>query len=191
MALMDKITTFAQLKERKKPIVQKVWVALDDEKADEFNKLAGEYRDVKMLFEDNPTDRKLKTDHTKKKAEYDEAVEQSADFLVEFAFRSIGRKAFEELLSNCPPTEGQKKDAMKKGEDEPAWNPDTFMPSLLAASIVTPEISEEEMFEMWESEDWNMAELTALFLAAIQVNQTRKVVDLGKGSGQMFDFGLN
>ena len=187
----NKITTFAQLKDRKKPVVKKVFVALDNEAADDFNNIALAYREAEQAFSEDPGNKALKADHDEKKAAYDEALANSSDIVVEFQFRSIGRHKFEELITNSPPTPKQKQQALKDNEDEPAWNPDTFMPGLLAASIVTPEISEEEMFELWDSEDWNMAELMSLFLAALQVNQTRKIVDLGKESGQTLDFGLN
>lgn len=188
---MTKINTFKELKDRKKPVVKKVFVALDNEAADEFNQIATTYRDAEQAFQENPGNKATKAEYEIAKAAYDAALENSSDIVVEFVFRSIGRHKFEELIANSPATDKQKKQAMKDGEEEPAWNPDTFMPGLLAASIVTPEISEEEMFELWDSEDWNMAELMALFLAALQVNQTRKIVDLGKESGQTLDFGLN
>ena len=54
----------------------------------------------------------------------------------------------------------------------------------MAASIVEPEdMTAEDIYDIWDSEDWNQAELASLFLAAIQANAERKVLDLGKGFG--------
>lgn len=188
---MSKVTTYSELKSRKKPSTRKVLIALDDERADAFNELAYEYRAAEQAYESDRSDSALKADYNKKKKEYEKAAADASDFTVEFTFRSIGRKPFEDLVLEHPATKEQIESAKKNGDDEPGWNPDTFMPALMAAAIVSPNISEEEMTEMWESEDWNLAELMSMFLAALAVNQTRKVVDLGKDSGQMLDFGLS
>ena len=39
-----------------------------------------------------------------------------------------------------------------------------------------------EATELWESPDWNQAELTVLFSAAVEVNSRRVTLDLGKDS---------
>jgi len=39
-----------------------------------------------------------------------------------------------------------------------------------------------EVAELWASPDWNLAELSALFQAAVEVNSRRVTLDLGKDS---------
>lgn len=191
ISVMAKISTYSDLKNRKKPVSKKVYIALDSDKADAFNELASKFQEAQEEFDRNPSDKKTKQEFEKIKSEYDAALAESEEFVVEFVVRSIGRDRFEEILNDNPPTEQQKNKAKKDGEEEPSWNPETFMPALMAASIVSPAITEEEMQEMWTSEDWNAAELFIIFAAALQVNQTRKVVNLGKESGPMLDFGLS
>jgi hypothetical protein len=56
---------------------------------------------------------------------------------VTFRFRGIGRRAFRALEDAHPPTEQQQ---AKAGESDIAlgWNPDTFPPALVHASLVEP-----------------------------------------------------
>ena len=185
---MAKVTTFAQLKERKRPTTKSVYIALDNVKADEFNELAAKYHEAEAAWQEKPNDLKLKKAYNEIKTQYDEALANSEDFVVEFVLRSVGRKTFEELQTSNPPTEKQKREAEEEGDDPPLWDPETFTPALLAKAIVEPEMTEEEVYELWNSDEWNFAELMVLFFSALQLNQQRKVVDLGKESGPMLDF---
>lgn len=180
----SKKLTFADVKKRKKPVVKKVLIALDGEKADEFNEARSTFETLQEEAKAAPRDKAIQADLYTAREKF-EALKSAMDGeVVEFVFRSIGRSRYEEIFEECSPTEKQKQEAARKGEEEPQWNEDTFPASVMAASIVEPEMTEEEVFEMWESEDWNQAELTSLFLAALTANAERKVVDLGKGSGQ-------
>jgi hypothetical protein len=176
--------TYADIKKRKKPVVKKVIIALDGEKADEYNEARSRYEELSEHLKDDPRNSILKADTAAAKESLDSLKEEIDGEYIEFIFRSVGRRRYEEIFEECPPTAKQKQDAVKAGEDEPQWNPETFPPAIIAASVVEPEMTEEDVYDMWESEDWNQAELTSLFLAALTVNAERKVVDLGKESGQ-------
>lgn len=93
-------------------------------------------------------------------------------------FRSIGRKRYDELVRAHPPKEDEK----KEGEAENAWPFDfeTFAVALVAASCVEPKMTEEEVATLFD--EWNAAEATELWTAALMVNTGRRVVELGKGS---------
>jgi chromatin segregation and condensation protein Rec8/ScpA/Scc1 (kleisin family) len=177
------VWSYKDIKKRKKPAIIKVPIAMDGEFADEFNAAIQELREAQDFATENPRDKAgaaAVVAAEERVAELRPAVD---DQVVEFVFRSVGRSKFENLVDSCPPTKAQKTEASKKNEEEPGWDHDTFPPTLIAAALVEPELSEEEAFDLWDSEEWNQAELVSLFLAALAVNQQRKVVDLGKEFG--------
>lgn len=184
---MSKITSYADLKSRKKPNVKKVPIALDGEKADEFNNLRVAYDEAKQQSEYDLTNAENRAKANDLKAELDALKVSMEDEVVEFTFRSIGRKAYEDLTNDSQPTQEQVQKAKELGENNLSWNPDTFPPALVAASLVDPDFSKQDIEEIWSDPDWNEAELMALFFAALEANQTRKVVDLGKESGRTQD----
>lgn len=180
---VKKAPSYKDVKKRKKPAIVKVPIAMDGEFADDFNAAVQRLNAAKDQVADNPRDKSAQVEQAAAQEEVDALRPEVEDQVVEFIFRSIGRRRFEELVDACPPTKAQKTEATKKGEEEPGWNVDTFPPTLIAAAVVSPEMTEEEAFEMWDDDDWNQAELVSLFLAALAVNQQRKIVELGKGSG--------
>jgi hypothetical protein len=116
-------------------------------------------------------------------AAHDALEERRDECAIEFVFRSIGRPAFEELVGEHPATKAQKEEAKREGNEDLTWNPETFPQALVKAALVSPEMSEEDVEEMWDSPDWNQAELISLFYAALEVNQSRRIIEVGKGSG--------
>lgn len=119
----------------------------------------------------------------------DEVAELEAkvtEATVTFAFRSIGRRALEALRLAHPPTDEDKAEAERHGVD-PAVLPwaETFEPALLAACLIPEEgedpLTAEDFAELYESENWNAAELRSLFGTALSVNQTNSIEALGKG----------
>jgi len=97
-------------------------------------------------------------------------------------FRGIGRARYDALQERHPPTaEQQLKTKQQLGTDDKlAWNPDTFPPALIAACLVEPKLTEEEVQRLWISDEWNQAELATLITTALEVNSTRRTVELGK-----------
>lgn len=178
-----KMPSWKDVKKRKKPAIVKVPIAMDGDFADEFNAASNDLREAREALAEDSRNK----DNQKAVADAEEAMEalrpEVEDQIVEFVFRSIGRRKFEDLVDACPPTKAQKAEAAKTGNEEPGWNLETFPPTLIAAAIVSPEMSEEDAFEMWDSDEWNQAELVSLFLSALSVNQQRKVVELGKEFG--------
>lgn len=178
-------------------MLQRVTIAMDGDKADEFNDAAlglqNAEQELDMAKEALKFDRansRLKDDVKEcqknleaAKATYDAVYAEADEYLVEFVFKAVPRDVFEQLLNDSPPTKEQVKRAEEAGEDEPDWNPDTFMPALVAASMISPEITEEEAFDMFSDPNWNLAELTTLFMAALSASNQRKVVNMGKGFG--------
>lgn len=167
----------------KKPLTKTVAVVLDPDLAEEFEE-ARRTREVAALRSDRDgkdteaafqlleADQKLAD--LRRRLEAEEAV-------VHFKFRGIGRHAYEALVDAHPPTPEQRTKAKAGGFEAVAWNYDTFPPALVAACLVAPAMSVDDVAAIWDSADWNQAELQTLLNAAIEVNGTRRTVELGKG----------
>lgn len=81
---------------------------------------------------------------------------------VTFTMRAVGRAVFRDLVETHP-----------KGDDDvplAQWNSNTFPPALIAASCVSPPMSEAEAVELWSDPAWSQGELRNLFDAALDVN---------------------
>jgi hypothetical protein len=177
--------TFDHLISKKKAVTKTVAIALDPELAEELE----EARRARDLAQSRANARK---DDSELQAQLWEAEERYAqaeermggdDAVAHFTFRSIGRAAFDALVDAHPPTPAQRAKAKSFGVNgEMQWNMDTFPPALVAACLVEPKLSAEEMLAIWRDDSWNQVELNDLFLAAVNVNGTRRTVDVGKGS---------
>ncbi len=186
-----KALTLADLRGKKKPVTRFVEIFLDSDVATEVNRAQARLEEAEQRLSGrrNDMDLQVKCDQARDELErlQAEAVETGA--VVRFSFRSIGRKAYEKLREEHPPTEEQQKQAREEGlsvglsaeMSRLQWNADTFPPALVAAASYEPKISEEEAWELFHiSDDWNQAELTALFVTARDAQQARDVADLGK-----------
>lgn len=133
---------------------------------------------------------KYKPDDTNTQLEFEQAKEAldlaRLDMEVnslEFVFKSIGRKGYEDLLMEHRPTPEQQKRAKAEGGGEYSFNPDTFPPALTFAAMSEPAMTEEEfMAQIWNNDDWNENEAVSLFTAAMEANSSRRIIDFPKGS---------
>lgn len=181
--------TWDHLKSQKKPVTVEVPIAFDSEVADELNLAQDQFDEKERLYrvaslKDETTMQmltRLESEREDARAVLEEVKARAAEVTVTFKFRSLGRTAFEELLRDHPPSDTDKEKAKAKGEDPPNFSFESFPIALVANSCIEPELSIDNVKEMWQSEDWNESELITLFNAAFMVNQTRRVVDLGKG----------
>ncbi len=73
------------------------------------------------------------------------------------------------------------------GERQPITPPfadeSTFAPALIAASCVSHSFTAEEATAYFDSPEWNGAEVSRLYTAAVEANATYRRVAAGKGSG--------
>jgi hypothetical protein len=177
------------LRSRKKPVSRRVAIATDSELADRLNSArlrAAQLHEQK----DNPQSAREIPDAEDEVAQLEDEIEP---YLAWFVARNMGVGAYEDLQSAHPPTPEQVKENRKKGMDL-SWNPDTFPPALLAACVLyempaedggeptLEPLTEEFVKEMWDSPDWNQAEVMALFQAAIEVHSLRRIVEMGNAS---------
>lgn len=93
--------------------------------------------------------------------------------LAHFVFEGLGRRKFEALTVEHPPTREQR-DRAKAVGGFASWNPDEFAPALISACLVEPKLSTAEVRELWDHPAWNQAELGELFEAAIFVCRDRQ-----------------
>lgn len=177
---MPKPATLDHLRSAKKPVVKTVVIPLDSELVDRYEKARSELEVLRIRVDANrERDGDLIDKLDAAQDRYDALRAEMEENSVEFKFHSIGRPAYEALLLQHPPTKEQKEAARKVGE-RAAYNADTFPPALLAASSFEPKMELHEAEEIWKSSDWNQGELMALFMAAVDCNQARRVVELGK-----------
>lgn len=185
------------LRSRKKPVWRKLPIALDSLQAEESQQATIEAIGKRDTADKRPGDQRLLqlAEEAEERAEKlrEEVLENSAWFIV----RSLGPAAYEELQNEHPPTDQQRKDARKEGvQGQLAWNPDTFPRALIPRCVwviatdeetgeeVEEQLTEEYVKEMYEGDDWNLAECNALLQAAVDVNQTRRVIDAGNAFGR-------
>lgn len=99
-------------------------------------------------------------------AERDEAEKALDAVTVPFKFRALGRKKHRELINAHPATREQKDAAKEAGEEVPHLNHETFAPAIIAAAIVSPALSAEQVYDLFDSDEWNAKELDLLYVAA-------------------------
>lgn len=194
---MAKPITYDRLKSKKKPTIKKVWIALDPEiaEAEAVARLRKDAAEIRMrgarsalegTEEPTATQRedvvKAENEFAEKLAEHEALMKDLRENAVCFKFRALGRHAYQDLLNAHPATDEQR--AAVKEEDPDAtvdWNADTFPDALIAASLLEPAFTEEQVMEMLSSDDWSTAEVLALFDTALTANAGRQLVNLGNG----------
>lgn len=191
----DDLGIWGQL-QKKKPRAKTLDVVLDDELAVEYTDLSreidAERSALARLGGTAVADRQRALDA--KVARLDDLRERMRDSIVTLRFVGIGRTAFEELVAQHPPTAKQKARAKEDNHPQPEWDEDTFPVAVVGASCKEPDLSvdayEDEVdgrtvtrFPRSEQlfDTWNVGELQAATLAALEVNTQRRVVNLGEG----------
>ena len=95
-----------------------------------------------------------------------------------FTFRSLGRKAFFELLAAHPPRDEDHEAAATVGEGSRApWNLDTFPEALVQTSCVDPVLTDDQIADIFHGENWNDVEINALFVHAQLAQSQAPVAD--------------
>lgn len=178
--------TAKDLLAKKKPVTRTVTIVLDGELADRWNEAKA------ALDEAKAADDRASTEVTRLKlADAEAALEELQpsvkDATIEMTLQSLGRRGYQGLIELHPPTKVQKEKARKRGNNDLDNNPDSFPPALIAASLVDPKMTEEDVAELFASEQFNEIELAELYGAALMVNTTSKVIDLKGVSGPTLD----
>ena len=87
-----------------------------------------------------------------------------------FKFRGLGRKRWEDLKAEHPPTEQDHANAREASGNEDTvaeYSVDSLAPALIAEASVSPRLSAEEVDVMFNGDDWNTPEIASLFQTAL------------------------
>jgi hypothetical protein len=117
------------------------------------------------------------SDLKSKQARTSEVVLPLGDELVTIVVRSINTKVYDDLIGEHPPTKKDK-------EDGAVFDLDTFAPALISLCTKEPELTEEEVVELWASPEWARGELLDWFTACVNIcNKGLEVPTTANGSG--------
>lgn len=93
---------------------------------------------------------------------------------------SAGQERYDEVLLECPPTDEQKKEAEERGDGEPLYDPKSFWPTLVAASVPDSDLTADDWRrEVFESKAWGPAEIKELKDRTARLYQSSRIVELG------------
>jgi hypothetical protein len=81
---------------------------------------------------------------------------------VTMLFRSIGAREYDRLLTKHPPSSEQRAQGA-------TYDINTFGPALISRVSLDPEMSEDDVRQIWNSNDWNRGEVMSLFSAAVEL----------------------
>lgn len=173
------------LRSKKKPVRKAVWIAGDSELAEELSELEASLTRAKAsseaMREDNPRREAALQMTIDLEAEVAAKREEVRGTAIKFVLQGMGSKEFDAMAAEYPPTDAQLQAAKDTGEDKPPFDTDTYPIALIVASTVEPEMEPAELHEWLSDPTWNSFELLSLFMAANEVNNSRKILNLGKG----------
>lgn len=181
---MARPATADHLRSKKQPATKTVEVVLDPALAEEVREAERRRDDAARRLAVRPDDNTIQDEEWEATSAL-EALRARAvkeDAVVTVRFRSIGRHAWDDLIRSHPPTDQQIAEAKASGMGDLNFNSDTFPPAVVAASLDEPKMTVDEVAAIWDSPEWNQAELGILFAAALEVNNSRHTLDLGKDS---------
>ena len=176
----SKPSAMDHLRKKKKAVTRTVAIICDSAVADRYASASSRLQEADRELVLRPKDPRAITEREEALEALEGLASEAEEASEDFTFRGIGRKVFEDLIDTHEPTKDQRAKARRAGE-EVQWNPDAFPQALVSSSLVSPDLSEGDIIEIWDSEDWNQAELLELFSAALEVNTSRRTSNLGKG----------
>ncbi len=102
--------------------------------------------------------------------------------LVLWQLRSKGRKAYDKVTRENPPTEAERAEAKAKGQGEILWSPEAFPAALIAACTVgdLEGITAGDIGEMMDDGRLSEGEVGHLFTKAVGLHTGTRIPDLGK-----------
>lgn len=181
--------SFEDLVNRKKAVTKTVYLTLDPGLAGELEEArqARDHASRAASFREKDHDAQAALWQAEERVAQLEQRLVDEDAVVAFTFRSIGRAAFSALVDAHQPTAAQraKVKTLGLGNGGMLWNPDTFPAALIAACLEEPKLTEEQALALWSDDSWNAAELQELLEAAVEVNETRRMAELGKDSAKI------
>ena len=171
---------FSEIRRKKKPVQRSVDIPLDstvtslltekEEEIERLNELVERERNRtrdqvgKSLAQGGKTQEYLKQIEVLE-AQLDQLWEDAQDVIATFTFQDIGRKAYDDLITDHPPTKEQIKEWEDEGgEGKLGYNTVTFPPALMSVTSVSPKLTYDEAEEIYN--EWGNFEVIRLFNAA-------------------------
>jgi len=174
----DRPATFDHLS-KKKPMRVVVPIYLDDDAlkvhTEAVEALTAEQSKLKALGADNAKPRPAL------QAAVDKAAQALEESTVRCTFESIGRKAYDRLIAEYPPSEKENEEHQAEHQAPAPYAAEPFSVALISASCIEPQMTPDQVRELQET--WNTAEYVELFVAALSVNTQRRVVSSGNVYG--------
>lgn len=122
-----------------------------------------------------------------------DAEAQAEQSRVRFVLEAVTHRAYQKLRADHPPTKEQVEAAAGRGGDEePAFDPDTFAPALVEAQLVEPAPADSEEFAaFWDA--LSDGQLALLWNATLQVQfQTGELGPPSQAAAEVLrSFGLS
>lgn len=167
--------TFDQIKERKKLPTEIVPIVLDGAWGQEMIEAQTTVQALEAAARTRPSDTTLTPQIEEATAKLDALIEQRSEKVADFKFKALGRDRYERLIKAHPPTKDQRTEAARQQRNV-TWNEDTFPPALISACLISPKMTEAQVRELLDDDEWNEADCGALFTGAQQACLTRPVL---------------
>lgn len=175
--------TYDHLKSKKKPVMRSVWISFDSELSEEVDELERKLAVLRPRAARSKDDESIQQELADTEAKFLSMRDELRKSSQKFVFRSLSRRKYDELLTRHQPTDEQQAEAKKMGGADAVleFNPETFPEALVAACIMEPELTSEDVHDIFTSDDWNGSETLALFNTALSACINRGSVNLGNG----------
>ncbi len=182
--------TFDHLLSAKKPVTRRVPINFDAEVVDEYNIAEAAYEAMTLTAETDlerqrtPEDRQREQQRqdaiTTRRNRAESALLENQQIVV---MQSPGRKRYEALVSEHPPTDEDIAEVKRMfgQEAEAPYHAETFGPALVSLCCIEPQMTPEQVQELFD--EWNQQETTSLFAEALGVCTRSTVGTVGKGFG--------
>jgi hypothetical protein len=190
--------TLESLRRRKKPNSVEDWIAGDAVAAEALEEARKRQQRTQTLMD--AAERNVNMDAAglervyerahKADQNYQQVLESVKDHVIKVRFEAIGSRRYDDLVELHEMDSVRRKQYLAdnptvKDEQVPTWDPETFHFALIAHSAVEPQLTIEEWEEWLHDDSWNGAELVHLFTLAYSVNNSRRIVNLGKDLSEM------
>lgn len=176
--------------EGKEPEQRVAEFCLKVELREQWAKARDKERKARIQAEARPKDQAAAADLEAAEQEVKELRATVQGALLRFVFHPVDRERFDELKAENRPTDKERTEARKNGNQPPEWNLAGFAPALVAASCVEltgpsgkqEGLSVEDAQAIFSSPRWNEAERAELFHTALGAYLSRTQLD-GLGNG--------
>lgn len=169
---------YADFKARKTARTVAVTIVVNDEWGRDVNELQASITRVERdAGSVGPAGTAARQELDELQEQLDKLLAGKDDNTATFRFKGLSPDRYERLINSSPPTKEQRTLAAAQGGFAPLWNPERFMPALVHACMVEPDDwTLEDVEDLFESDEWNRAEVNALFTAALSACTDRHAI---------------